>query len=129
MTSNPSYQRQINRLRDSIFRRWWLITSVLWLTIGVGSLWVLREDIKLLHEYFTWTGLRYSLVYNRAAGLCLALCIGLTVALLIAESRHILLGMTQGERERLEKKLHQIHQQGRSHPLWSHIVGPEEDMS
>lgn len=128
MTSDPAgadpiYEKQLMRLRDRILRRWWLINGILWLTVAPLSLWPLRHDFKLLQEHFTWAAVRYALAYNRLSAIGIALCIGLTVALLIAESRHILFGMTSGERQRLGKMLNRIRQQGESHPLWQQICG------
>ena len=122
MPTQTSHQKQIHRLRNSIFRRWWAISGGLWLTIGLLSLWRLQNEFELLREHFTWTSLRYALIYNRLEALGLSLCVGLTVALLVAESRHIIFGLTDGERQRLENTLFRIHQQGESHPLWQKII-------
>lgn len=127
VTSERSHQDQLERLRSSVLRRWWLISLGLWLTVGPLSLWALRYEFALIFEHFTWTAVRYGLAYNRLAALGLGLTVGLTVALLVAESRHILFGLTAKERERLEKQLFKIHQQGNNHPLWSQIVEPDED--
>lgn len=105
-------------LRQRALRHWWRLTVVLWLTIGLWSLWQLRGEFQLWLQYFTWTAVRYSLAYNRLAGLGLALCVGLTMATLVSESRHILWGLSKSERTRLEKQLTLIHRQGPSHPLW-----------
>lgn len=126
MTSDPSHQAQLERLRQSVLKRWWLISLGLWLTVGPLSLWGLRHEFALLQQYFTWTAVRYGLAYNRLAALGIGITIGLSVALLVAESRHILFGLTTKERERLEKQLFKIHQQGRNHPLWSRVVEPND---
>ncbi|PSN18298.1 hypothetical protein C7271_13285 [filamentous cyanobacterium CCP5] len=128
MTSEtPSHHRQLERLRRSMLRRWWLISLGLWLTVGPLSLWALRHELALIHQHFTWTAVRYGLAYNRLAALGLGITVGLSVALLVAESRHILFGLTAKERDRLEKQLFKIHHQGDQHPLWSQIVQPDED--
>ncbi|NEP16459.1 MAG: hypothetical protein F6J97_06080 [Leptolyngbya sp. SIO4C1] len=108
----------IEALRQQMLRTWWRVTLGLWLTVGLFSLWQLRSDFQLWLQYFTWTAVRYALAYNRLASLGLGLCVGLTVALLINESRHMLWGMTPTERARLEQQLAQIDRQGPSHPLW-----------
>ena len=105
-------------LRQRTLRNWWRLTIILWLTVGLWSLWQLRGEFLLWLQYFTWTAVRYSLAYNRLAGLGLGLCVGLTVATLVSESRHILWGLSKSERSRLEKQLAHIHRQGPSHPLW-----------
>lgn len=85
------------------------------------SLWSLRPEIAQLHQYFTWATVRYGLAYNRLAAVGLGLCVGLTVALLVAESRYILFGMTKAELKRIETLAQRIETEGRSHPLWRHI--------
>ncbi|MBD0268060.1 MAG: hypothetical protein ICV77_07170 [Cyanobacteria bacterium Co-bin8] len=119
--TDPAYERQINRLRDVMMRRWWIITGLLWLVVAPLCLWHLRDEIALLRQYFTWTAVRYGLAYNRLSALGLSLCVGMTVALLMAESRHILFGLSTHERERLEKQLGRIRQKGPRHPLWRQI--------
>lgn len=112
----------MDRLRTVILQRWWLFLAVLWLTIGLASLWHLRPELAQLQQYFTWTAVRYGLAYHRFAAVGLGLCIGLTVALLISESRYILFGLSRGERRRLNRLLNQIHQRGASHPLWHRVI-------
>ncbi len=92
-------------LRRTWMRRWWLLNLSLWLTIGVASLWSLRETWRQLANYFTWAALRYGLAFNRLAALGLGLCLGLTVALLIKETRFLLFGLTHKERRELLKAL------------------------
>ena len=86
-------------------RRWWLFTLGLWLTVGLGSLWAMRRTWFQLAEYFTWATLRYGLAFNRLAATGLGLCLGLTVALLLKESRFILFGLTRKEHNELLKAL------------------------
>lgn len=119
--SADQQERQLHRLRDAMLRQWWRTTGLLWLTVGPLSLWALRQDIALLRQHFTWTAVRYGLAYNRLAAMGLGLCVGLTVGLLVGESRHILFGLSAGERRRLEKQLARIHQRGVRHPLWRRI--------
>jgi hypothetical protein len=117
-TAEPTRHQAIELLRQQTLRHWWRITAGLWLSVGLLSLWQLRSDIRLWVQYFTWTAVRYALAYNRAASLGLGLCLGLTLALLISESRHLLWGLSRAERARLEKQLSQINRRGPSHPLW-----------
>jgi hypothetical protein len=86
-------------------RRWWLFTSGLWLTVGAASIWALRRTWFQLGDYFTWAALRYGLAFNRPAAIGLGLCLGLTIALLVKESRFILFGLTRKERQDLLKAL------------------------
>lgn len=89
--------------------------------MGSLSLWNLRPEIVLLRRYFTWTALRYGLLYHRLAALGLGLCLGLTVALLVAESRYLLFGLARSEQQRLESWLQRINHQGPRHPLWTSL--------
>lgn len=118
---DPQYQRQIERLRVILLRRWWRICAILWLTVGSLSAWGLRGEWALLQQYFTWTAVRYAVAYNRLAALGLGLCVGLTVALLVAESRHLVFGLTRPERQRLERLHQDIQTQGVTHPLWAEL--------
>lgn len=116
-----SYSEPLERLRAIVLRRWWTVSGLLWLTIAPLSLWSLRSEIDLLRQYFTWSAVRLSLAYNRPAAVGLGLCVGLTVALLINESRYLLWGLTKDERRRLEKTCDRIAAQGPSHPLWRQL--------
>jgi len=118
MAAPMSSELTLERLRILVMRRWWWFTMGLWLTVGSLSLWRLRPEFVTLRHHFTWTALRYGLAYNRLAAIGLGLCVGLLVALLMAESRHILFGLSDGERQRLQRLLHQIDQRGEQHPLW-----------
>mgnify|MGYP006277042209 FL=1 len=113
----------LERLRLLVLRRWWWRALALWLTVGCLSLWSLWEELALLGQHFTWTALRYGLAYNRLAAAGLGLCVGLTVALLVGESRHILFGLSHSERQRLQRLHHQIERQGQGHPLWKRLHG------
>lgn len=113
---------EIEALRQHMMRGWWWFCLALWLTIGTLSLWSLRSGLQELRAYFTWTALRYMLAYSRLAAAGLGLCCGLTLALLYAESRHILIGLSQREKRQLINRLAQIHQQGSSHPQWNLIA-------
>lgn len=117
----PSYPAPLERLRAIMLRRWWAISGLLWLTVAPLSLWSLRPEIAQLRQYFTWSAVRLGLAYNRPAAVGLGLCVGLIVALLVAESRYILWGMTKDEQQRLEKLCDRIAAQGPSHPLWKQI--------
>ncbi|MBW4483192.1 MAG: hypothetical protein KME14_11670 [Tildeniella torsiva UHER 1998/13D] len=117
----PIYPVTLERLRAIMLRRWWMVSGLLWLTVAPLSLWSLRPEIAQLRQYFTWSTVRLGLAYNRPAAIGLGLCVGLTVALLVAESRYILWGMTKDERQRLEKLCDRITAQGPSHPLWRQL--------
>jgi hypothetical protein len=118
---DSSQKKQIHQLRTILWRRWWLTVLGLWLTVGTLSLWSLYPEVALLRQYFTWTALRYGLFYHRLASVGLGLCLGLTVALLVAESRYLLFGLARSEQQRLETWLQRINRQGPHHPLWTSL--------
>jgi hypothetical protein len=118
---SSNLNQPLEKMRVIIMRRWWATSCLLWVSVGSLSLWSLRPDIAQLRQYFTWSALRLSLAYNRPAAVGLGLCVGLTVALLVAESRYILFGATSMEQQRLRTLAHRIEAQGPSHPLWRQI--------
>lgn len=118
-------KQEIEALRQAMMRSWWWICAGLWLSVGLLSLWWMRSDLQELYQYFTWAAVRYMLFYNRLAGAGLGLCVGLTLALLVSESRQILWGISEGEYARLLINLEKIHKQGPSHPQWK-VIRPEE---
>ncbi len=121
MHLDPSQKKQLQLQRTSQWRRLWLTVLGLRPAVGSLSLWHLRLEIILLRQYFTWTALRYGLLYHRLAALGLGLCLGLTVALLLAESRYLLFGLAKEEQQRLETWLQRINRQGPRHTLWTSL--------
>jgi hypothetical protein len=118
---DPAFQAEIERLHAlTVFGRWALAIG-LWLTVGAASLWSIRQQIGLLMEYFTWSGLRYTLIFNRFSTIGLYLCIGMTVSVLLWQSRNILWGRSAYDQARLHQQLLKIRQQGESHPLWQWV--------
>ncbi|MCS6813032.1 MAG: hypothetical protein NZ772_05595 [Cyanobacteria bacterium] len=114
-------QHQVQRLqRLTVYTRW-VVVSILWLTVGSYSLWLLRDDIVLMYQYFTWAALRYALAYQPVAAVGISLCIGMTVAVLVWQSRNILWGLPRSERQRFEQQVLRIRKQGPSHPLWKWV--------
>lgn len=92
-----------------LWRRWmrrsWIVVFALWMTVGAASLWSLRRTWHQLAEYFTWAAIRYGLAFNRLAAMGLGICLGLTVVLLIKETRFLFFGLTQKEQQQLLKEL------------------------
>ncbi len=118
---DPLFQKQVQRLhRLTVYTRW-LLVAILWIGIAPLCLWHLRSEFALWHDYFTWTAVRFSIIYNRLAALGLAICIGFTTAVLVWQSRNLLLGLPEEDTKRLEKQVLKIRQQGSSHPLWKWI--------
>ncbi|MCW5315180.1 hypothetical protein GTQ43_15590 [Nostoc sp. KVJ3] len=119
--SDASFIQQVQRLhRLTVYGRW-LFVGCLWLTIAPVSLWGLRPEISLWEQYFTWVAVRYGLFYHPLSTFGLAFCIGMTTAVLVWQSRNILFGIPQPEKQRLEKQVYRIRQQGPSHPLWKWV--------
>lgn len=119
--TDPLFAQQVQRLHQLTVYGRWLFVAFLWLTIAPLCLWDLRSEIALWRQHFTWVAVRYGLLYHPLATLGLSFCIGMTVAVLIWQSRNILIGLPQDEQERLEKQVCRIRQQGPSHPLWKLI--------
>jgi len=120
-TSTIAFEQQVERMRQLAVIGRWLVAAVLWLTIGVASLWRFRRDLQLMMDYFTWAAMRYALAGAPLAAIGLGLCVGMTVSVLIWQSRNILFGLPQAERKQFERQVIKIRQQGTSHPLWRWI--------
>ncbi|BAY84846.1 hypothetical protein NIES267_43430 [Calothrix parasitica NIES-267] len=120
-SSDSSFIQQVQRLHELTVYGRWLLVTFLWLTLAPLCLWNLRTDIGFLLEYFTWASVRYGLFFNPFATLGLGLCVGMTLSVLMWQSRNILFGMPVPEKQRLEKQVYRIRQQGPSHPLWKWV--------
>ncbi|MBD2054860.1 hypothetical protein H6F88_02265 [Oculatella sp. FACHB-28] len=119
---DPAFRRELERLhRLTVYGRWGTV-CLLWLLLAPLSLWSLRSEFVLWMDYFTWTAVRYTIAYNPIQAFFLSLCIGITVAVLLWQSRNILWGISDRQTKRLEKQLLQIRQQGPSHPLWRWVT-------
>ena len=116
-----TFQQQLQRLHTLTVTARWVVIGVLWVSLAPISLWGLRSEIDLWRDYFTWTAVRYGLAYNPLPTFGLALCIGMTVTVLIWQSRNIAFGISQRQTKRLEHQLLSIRQQGKSHPLWKWV--------
>lgn len=123
----PAHPAQLQRLHRILLAQWWRRVGLLWLGVGSLSLWALRPELAMLQQHFTWSAVRYALAYNRPAALGLGLCWGLSVALLVAESRHLIWGLSALEQQQLEQQLTEIHRQGPRHPLWRLVCQPDAD--
>jgi uncharacterized Tic20 family protein len=121
---DPAFQQQVQRLhRLTVYSRW-LLVALLWLFVAPLCLWALRSEIALWLDYFTWTAVRFTILYNRLPTLGLILCVAVTVAVLVWQSRTILWGLPTEHREYLEAQVLRIRRQGRSHPLWKWVCEP-----
>ncbi len=123
LPNDALFQRQVQRLHQLTVYTRWLVVGLLWLTVGVFSLWGLRSELVLWRQHFTWTAVRYAFAYNRLPTMGLGLCLGMTIGVLVWQSRNILFGMPLAEKRRLEQQVVKIRQQGQTHPLWNWIIG------
>ncbi|QYO64759.1 hypothetical protein [Leptolyngbya sp. 7M] len=120
---DPILQQQIWQLYRHILHSRWVFIACLWLIIAPLSLWSLRHEVSLWLDYFTWTAVRYSLIYNPLATIGLTLCVALTLTTLPWQSHNILFGISPHYLRRLERQVLKIRQQGKSHPLWKRVCG------
>lgn len=118
LLSNLALQQEVERLHRLTVCGRWLVVTGLWLSVGPLSLWGLRSEISLWLEHFTWVAVRYGLAYNRLSAFGLALCIAMTTATLIWQTRNVLFGLPQREQRRLERQVRRIRTRGPGHPLW-----------
>lgn len=118
---DPIFKAQVERLHQlNVFSRW-LLVIILWITLAPLSIWGWRYEISLLRSHFTWSALRYGIIYNRLPAIGIAICVGMTASVLVWQSRNILWGMPLPEQKRLEQRVHRICKQGETHPLWKWI--------
>lgn len=118
---DPTFKTQIQRLYQLTVYGRWLFVGILWVTLAPLSMWNWRYEFSLLRAYFTWSAVRYSIFYNPLPAIGLAICIGMTAAVLVWQSRNLLLGIPALEQRRLEQQVRRIGQQGPSHPLWKWV--------
>jgi hypothetical protein len=118
---DPDFEYELILLHRHSVRYRWFGLGVLWLLVSPVSVWLMRDDIRLMLDHFTWSSLRYSLVFNPIASIGLVLCFSLTMGVLLWQSRNILLGLSDHDVKHLEQQLLRIRQQGKSHPLWSSV--------
>jgi hypothetical protein len=120
-TNNSNFQRQVEKFYQLTVYARWLFILCCWLTLGTYALWQMRREIALLFDYFTWAAVRYGLIFNLLPAFCLSFCIGITVSVLLWQSRNIIWGLPAQERKYLEKQVNKILAVGRKHPLWKWI--------
>lgn len=121
LSSDREFAAQVERLHLLTVYGRWCVVFLFWLTLGGISLWHLRFEFALWSEYFTWAAARYAIAFNRWAAVGLSTCIGLTVSVLVWQSRNILWGRSKSEQEQLVNQVLRIRKQGPSHPLWKWI--------
>lgn len=114
-------QQQAHRLYKVILKLRWITVGLLWLLIAPFSLWGLRYEIALWLDYFTWTALRYSLIYNPLPAIGLLVCISLTISTAIWQSYNAIFGLSPRYLHRLRRQVLKIQQQGKKNWLWKKI--------
>lgn len=122
---SPSSDAILNRQVYQLLRLqmvWrWLWVGLIWLTIGAWSLWELRESIMLLHDYFSLTGVIYSLYFHLGAACGIVICLAFTCSSILWQISYIFWGLTDKERHQLAVKVNKIQTAGAKHPLWRWI--------
>ncbi len=119
--SDPTFAKQVQKLHQlTVYGRWLFVIS-LWLIIAPVCLWDLQKEIALWQQYFTWVAVQYGLFFHPLSTLGLGFCIGMSLAVLVWQSRNILLGLPIQEKKRLEQQVYRIRQQGQTHPLWKWV--------
>ncbi|MEW6493659.1 MAG: hypothetical protein AB1589_14295 [Cyanobacteriota bacterium] len=118
---DPNFKVQVQRLHQLTVYFRWLFVALLWVSLAPISLWGWRYEISLLREHFTWAALRYSIIFNPLPAFGFGVCVAMMAAILVWQSRNILLGIPQQEQQHLEQQVRRISQQGVSHPLWKWV--------
>ena len=114
---------QVQRLILVQTKMRWALVIFLWLTVGIVSLWMIREDIALWMEYFTWAAVRVAIRNDQLPYMGLGVCVALTLSTLIRQSWDILFGINKREYHYLVKQVQEIETQGRKHWLWQWVIG------
>jgi hypothetical protein len=115
-------QQQVYRLHQITVYSRWAFVAFLWLVIAPLCLWHLRSEFALWLDYFTWTAVRYTIIFNRVASIALVLCVAWTVSTIVWQIRHKGWGMSREERRLLERRVLRIRKRGQGHPLWRWVV-------
>jgi hypothetical protein len=105
MEQDIRLESEIQRLHQLTVYGRWLFVLALWLTVGAFSLWQLRFRIQLLIDYFTWATVKYGLAYHRLSAMGLFICLGVTVSVLVWQTRNALFGLPMLERMKLQQKV------------------------
>jgi hypothetical protein len=110
--------RQVAQLRRWEQWRRWLTVAALWIFVGGWSCWQLRDSIALLGEYFSWTGLRYVVMFNFwGGGVGLIICFATTVSTMFWQLLQWWWPPSDRERHRLEQQAAKVFAPGSRHPL------------
>jgi hypothetical protein len=125
---DPTLKIPVMRLhRLTLYGRWFVV-GLLWVTLTPLFLWGWRYEISLMRSHFTWSAVRYGIIFNPWPAFGLGLCVSMTTAVLVWHSRIILLGLPRQEQQRLEQQVRRIDQQGVSHPLWKWVFKQDSSL-
>lgn len=114
--------QQVVKLRRIDMTVRWISVLLLWLTVGLWSCWQMRASLQQLGEYFSMTGLRYSLFFNLwSGGAGLIFCVSLTFSSLLSQIGYSLWKVSPRERQQLETRVLRIQNQGSKHPYFRWI--------
>lgn len=119
----PHLQQAVVKLHAWEQRKRWLLVALMWLLGVPFCLILLRDRISLLLDYFTWSGVRYGLAFNRVAAFGLVTTLLLTLTSLLSQGLYKRYGLATAEVKRLEKRVLRIQARGERHPLWRRIWG------
>ncbi len=115
------YQAPIRRLINLQTLMRWVVSILLWLTLGSFCLWQIRGEIALLLDIFTWSALRSIIQYRALPSLGIVFCLSTTLSTLVWQSQHILWGFSRQEYLSMVKYIQNIEAKGKKHPLWRWI--------
>ncbi len=118
---DPQFQQQVKKLHQLTVYARWIVVLILWMTVGIISIHGFNYPITLLRENFTWAALKYGIYGYKFPALGLGLCIGMTCSVLIWQTRNLIFGLPQSEKQKLQQQVYHIRQQGSTHPLWKLI--------
>jgi hypothetical protein len=121
---DPVFQQQVMRLHQLTVYSRWLFVIFLWVIVAPLCLWHLRSEIALWLDYFTWTAVRYTIIFNRLATIGLILCIAWTVSTLLWQTNYLWRGIPDEERRSLERQVLRIQRKGKRHFLWKWVCKP-----
>ena len=116
--ADVDFQKKVTKYHQITIYMRWLVVIALWLTLGIYGIWGIRNEIQLWLNYFTWSAIYYGLAFNLIPTLCLSICIGMTVSVLVWQSRCAIWGLSDKEQYYLEQKVTKILATGTSHPFY-----------
>lgn len=121
----PELKEPVHRLYRAQQQQRWRLVLLLWLAIVPLSLWGLRQTLGLLWEYFTWSALRYGLIYHPISALGLLVTVLLTLTSTFAEWGVRRWGYSGEEVRSLKRQVERIRAKGEKHPLWPKVWGDD----